>query len=149
MARCRKVFMSDVPVVVRARAETVGASEWLEALLSLVSELEQAWSLRVGTPFGDATEAYVAEAVLEDGTPAVLKLLVPGDVDAARLEAAVLARCAGEGCATLLRSDIGREALLLERLGPPLHDLGLPAERRHVILCDTARKVWRPAADLA
>jgi streptomycin 6-kinase len=100
--------MSDVPVVVRARAE----------------------------------------AVLEDGTPAVLKLLVPGDVDAARLEAAVLARCAGEGCVTLLRSDIARGALLLERLGPPLHDLGLPAERRHEILCDTARKVWRPAADL-
>ena len=48
----------------------------------------------------------------------------------------------------LLRDDPGRGALLLERLGPSLYDLGLPVEERHEILCATARQVWRPAGGL-
>ena len=141
--------MPDIPAVVLARAEAAGASGWLEALPGLVHELERDWSLRLGATFADATEAYVAEAVLEDGRPAVVKLLVPRDNDAARHEIAVLERCGGQGCVALLRSDVDRGALLLERLGPSLHDLGLPAERRHEILCDTAQAVWRPADDMA
>jgi len=146
--RYRTWLMPDVPAVVRNRTEALGASGWLEALPELLEEVEDAWSLRVGAPFGEATEAYVAEAVLEDGTPAVLKLLLPRDNDATRYEVAVLQRCAGEGCATLLRCDVARGALLLERLGPSLHDLGIPVELRHEILCDTASAVWRPANDL-
>ena len=134
--------------MVRRRAEAHGASAWLEALPSLLRDLEDAWSLRLGAPFGDATEAYVVEAALADGTPAVLKLLMPRGDDATRHEVVVLERCAGEGCVTLLRSDVPRGALLLERLGPSLHDLGIPVGRRHEILCDTASAVWRPADDL-
>jgi streptomycin 6-kinase len=143
-----KGFMPDVPSVVRAKAEAVGASGWLKTLPGLLTDIEGDWSLRVGAPFGDATEAYVAEVALEDGTPAVLKLLVPRDGDEARHEITVLERCAGEGCAALLRSDVSRGALLLERLGPSLHDLGLPVGQRHEILCDTASRVWRPADSL-
>jgi streptomycin 6-kinase len=140
--------MVEIPAVVRNKAEGLGASRWLEALPDLLSTLERAWALRLGAPFPDATEAYVARAILQDGTPAVLKLLLPRDNDAAQHEIAVLERCAGEGCATLLRSDVTQGALLLERLGPSLHDLGMPVERRHEILCDTAGAVWRPAPDL-
>ena len=64
-----------------------------------------------------------------------------GDTDH---EIAVLRHCAGEGCVLLLRDDPGRGALLLERLGPSLYDLGLPVEERHEILGTTARQVWRP-----
>jgi streptomycin 6-kinase len=45
----------------------------------------------------------------------------------------------------LLRDDADRGALLLERLGRSLHDLQLPIDTRHEILCATARRVWRPA----
>ncbi len=140
--------MVDVPPVVRAKALVAGASPWLEGLSDLIADLERAWSIRVGAVFGDATEALVAEAVTEDGTGAVLKLLVPGDANAAGREIAVLRRCAGQGCATLLRDDVERGALLLERLGPSLHDLGLPIGERHEILCATAQQVWRPVGDL-
>ena len=51
----------------------------------------------------------------------------------------------GDGCVRLLRADEERGALLLERLGRPLHQLGLPLARRHEILCATAERVWRPA----
>lgn len=54
---------------------------------------------------------------------------------------------AGEGCARLLEADESIGALLLERLGPPLHDLQLPYLQRQVILAAAAAKVWRPAPD--
>jgi len=138
----------EVPPVVRAKALAAGASEWLDGLPDLVAGLERAWAIRVGRVFGDATEALVAEAVADDGTAAVLKLMVPGDGEAARREIAVLRHCAGQGCATLLRADAERGALLLERLGPSLHDLALPVGQRHEILCAAAQRVWRPAPDL-
>ena len=140
--------MIDVPPVVRAKALAVGASEWLDGLGALVADLERAWAIRVGRVYHDATEALVAEAVREDGTAAVLKLMVPGDGEAARREVAVLRHCAGHGCVTLLRDDLERAALLLERLGPSLHDLALPIGQRHEILCATAQRVWRPAPNV-
>jgi streptomycin 6-kinase len=85
--------------------------------------------------------------VLEDGTPAVLKLLVPRSRDAARHEIAVLRLAGGEGCVRLLRADESRGALLLERLGPSMRDLRLPFPQRLDLLCDTALRLWRPASD--
>ncbi len=142
------MLVIDVPPVVRAKALAAGASGWLDGLADLVTDLERAWAVRVGPVFGDATEALVAEAVTEDGTAAVLKLLVPRHDEAARREIAVLRHCAGDGCATLLRDDVERGALLLERLGPSLHDLARPIGQRHEILCATAQRVWRPAPNV-
>jgi streptomycin 6-kinase len=80
----------------------------------------------------------------------VLKVLIPRLYDTANHavhEIEVLRRADGHGCARLLRSDASRDALLVERLGRALYDLGLPLDRRHEILTDTAAAVWRPAAD--
>jgi streptomycin 6-kinase len=137
----------EVPAVVRNKALAVGAGAWLDALGDLVASLERDWSIVVGRPFADGTEAYVAEATLEDGGPAVLKLMIPRAGDAARNEITVLRLTAGEGCVQLLRDDEARGALLLERLGRSLHELGLPFEARLEILCATAARVWRPAPD--
>ncbi len=139
--------MHDVPPVVRAKAEAARATAWLEELPALVQRLEREWSIRVGAAFGDATEAFVAAAVQRDGTPAVLKLVVPRDGEAVAHEITALRLCGGEGCVTLFRADVDAGALLLERLGPSLHDLGLPLAARHDILCATAQRVWRPAPD--
>ena len=122
-----------------------GAGAWLEALPELIRGVEAEWSVRVRNAYPDSTEAFVAEADLDDGRPAVLKLLIPRAGDATRNEAAALHLARGEGCAELLRADLDRDALLLERLGRPLHRLGLPIGRRHEILCATAMRVWRPA----
>ena len=138
--------MLEVPRVVRNKALAAGAAAWLDALPDLVAELAEAWDLTVGRPFPDATEAYVAEATLGDGEPAVLKLCIPRSLDAARLEITVLRLADGDGCVRLLRDDVDRGALLLERLGPSLHDLGLPVRQQHEVLVETARRVWRPAA---
>lgn len=122
-----------------------GAQAWLAALPETMAELQARWSLTLGRVYPDATEALVAEAVCEDGTLAVLKLMVPRGAAAAE-EITVLRLAGGEGCVRLLRADEERGALLVERLGPSLHDLALPLPRQHEILVATARRVWRPAA---
>jgi streptomycin 6-kinase len=139
--------MLDIPEVVRKKARAVGADAWVEALPALVGDIEAEWEIVVGRAYRDSTEAYVAEATLADGTPAVLKLLVPRDADAAAHEATVLRIAAGEGCPRLLRDDVTRGALLIERLGRALHELRLPVDRRHVILVAAAGRIWRPAPE--
>jgi streptomycin 6-kinase len=139
----------DLPEAVRRKAAAVGQSTWLAGLPSLVAKLSDEWSIDVGRIFPDATEAFVAEAEQADGTAAVLKVAIPRDGDQARREAAVLRRAAGQGCARLLSEAPDRHAALLERLGPSMHDLGLPLSQRHAVLCDTAALVWRAAPDLA
>jgi streptomycin 6-kinase len=137
----------DVPDVVRRKARAAGAERWLDELPRLVNGLERDWSITIGAAFGDSTEAYVAEATTETGEAAVLKLIVPRDGEAAGHEITALQLADADGCVPLLRHDRDRGALLLERLGRSLAELGLPIRRRHEILCDLAARVWRPAPD--
>jgi len=131
---------------VRNKARAAGAGQWIRDLPELVAGLERDWSLTVGHRCDGATEAFVAEATLADGTAAVLKLHIPRAGGQASNEITVLRLAGGEGCARLLRADPARGALLLERLGRSLYELSLPVARRHEILCSAAAKVWRPAA---
>jgi streptomycin 6-kinase len=139
--------MIDVPAVVRNKARAAGAEDWLERLPALVSSLETDWSITVGHPHEGGTEAFVADATRADGTPAVLKVLIPGTGNNASDEATVLRLVGGDGCPVLYRYDPGEGALLMERLGRPMHELGLPLARRLEILCATAERIWRPAPD--
>jgi streptomycin 6-kinase len=129
-------------------ARRAGAQWWLRDLPGLVGSLERDWSISVGAAFDEGTEAYVAKATRADGTPAVLKLVVPrDDRHHASAEITVLRLANGEGCARLLRWDEQRGALLLERLGRSMAQLALPVRKRQEILCDAARRMWRPAPD--
>jgi streptomycin 6-kinase len=141
----------QVPVVVRNKAELAGADGWLRDLPDLIDALAREWSITVGPVFEDATEGFVARVSFPDGTPAVLKVLIPRSYspDAARNEITALRLADGDGCAKLLRGDVERGALLLELLGPSMHELGLPIEARHEILCSCASRLWlrRPTPD--
>ena len=139
--------MNRVPQLVRNKAAVVGAEDWLRGLDALIGDLERDWSMTVGRAYPNATEAFVAEATMADGTAAVLKLIMPRDLDAAHGEISVLRLADGDGCARLLRDDLDRGALLLERLGRSLYELELPIDERHAILCATASRIWRPAPD--
>ncbi len=139
--------MLKIPAVVREKALAVGAVAWVDGLPELISSIEQDWDISVGRPYGDSTEAFVAEATCGDGTPVVLKLLVPRDRNVAAHEVTVLRLADGQGCPRLLAEDVPRGALLLQRLGQSLYQLGLPWERRHEILVSAAGRIWRPAPD--
>jgi streptomycin 6-kinase len=137
----------EVNSVIREKALYVGAHAWLDELPQLVAAVEHDWGITVGEPYGDSSEAFVAEATCEDGSAAVLKLIVPRDNDAAAHEIIALRLAGGDGCARLLREDVARAALLLERLGCSMHEMGLPIGTRHEILFDSARRMWRAAPD--
>jgi streptomycin 6-kinase len=138
--------MLEIPAVVREKALAVGAQAWIDELPALIAAIQADWGISVGRPYADSTEAVVAEATCADGMPAVLKLIVPRDGDAAAHEATVLRLAAGEGCPRLLQEDVSRGALLIERLGRSLYELRLPSRRRHEILIAAAARIWRPAA---
>ncbi|MFI5910212.1 aminoglycoside phosphotransferase family protein [Dactylosporangium sp. NPDC051541] len=139
--------MLEVPQVVRRKAEAAGAHGWLAELPALVGGLVRDWGLRVGAVYSGGTEALVVAVHLDDDRPAVLKLLIPRPGDHARHEATVLRLAGGSGCAHLLRADLDRSALLLERLGPAMADLAVPMPQRLELLTDLAASVWRPAPD--
>lgn len=147
---CETANVIEVPAVVRNNAVVVGAEEWLERLPALVLGLEQDWSIVVGRPYEGGSEAFVAEATCGDGAPAVLKVLMPhrgNDPSNPSNEATALRLAGGDGCPVLYRYASDRGALLMERLGRPMYELGLPLPRRLEILCDTAARIWRPAAN--
>ncbi len=139
--------MIELPTVVRNRAMAAGAARWIDELPDLVAGLATDWKIEIGALFHEGTEALVTEAMMADGTPAILKVLVPRGAGVTDHEATVLRIAAGTGCPLLYRDDPDRGALLMERLGPSLFRLGLPYEQRLPILCDAASKIWRPAAD--
>src|SRR5690349_3847980 len=96
----------------------------------------------IGPSFAGGHTALVVEVTLVDGTPAVLKIGVPGrDVGQ---EAMVLRLAHGGVCAALLGEDVGRQALLLERLGAPMYDIVADPASRHTLLCEMAVRLWRP-----
>jgi len=137
--------VTAIPTVVRRKAMVAGANRWLDELPALISELERRWNVVVGRPYGDPTEAYVAEATRADGTEAVVKLMVPPEGNHVRHEITVLRLANGHGCVRLLDSADEHGAMLLERLGPSMFDLEIPIDRRHRLLCAAAQQMWRPA----
>ncbi len=131
------------PTVLRnvAAKGEVGAA-WLAALPALVAELERRWSVVVGETMPNATEAYVAETTSAGGQPGVLKLPIP-DADKPRRELGVLLAANGRGYARVLEHDPASGAMLLERLGPQLAQLGYPIERQIEAICETLAGAWR------
>ena len=139
--------MTDIPPEVRNAARVAGVEDWLDDVPAIVESLAHDWSLTTGAVMRGGTEAIVVEATRTDGSPAVIKLYSPARADAMASEATVLRLVAGDGCVRLLDDDVPRRAMLLERLGPMMSELGLPRGERHRQLCDAARQLWRPAAD--
>jgi streptomycin 6-kinase len=91
-------------------------ARWLADLPSIVRELARDWDLAIGAPY-ELSYHYVTAVTCGDGTPAVLKLGVPTGSSLAE-EAPALAAFEGRGAVRLLRADLGRGALLLERITP-------------------------------
>ncbi len=132
-----------IPEAVRGRAMNLGAEglAWLEDIESTVAAIAREWGLALGAVMHGGSEAFVAEARTSEGRRAVLKIGIPGS-ESGRQEARVLKAAAGRGYAQILRHDGGRRAMLMERLGPPLEDLGLSIDEQVEIICTTLKTAW-------
>lgn len=134
----------DVPGEVRNKVVADGNAAWLDELPAVVESVAQDWSLSIGASLRGGHAAFVVEATCADGTAAVLKVGVPGTRRELGFEATTLKLGNGDGSARLLRADLARDALLLERLGPALREVVSDPATRHNILCDLAARLWRP-----
>lgn len=138
----------DVPDEVRNKVIADGNATWLDELPSVVEALAEDWSLTIGDTLRGGHAALVVEATLADDTAAVLKVGVPGTRRDLTVEATALRLADGAGSARLLRDDLDRSALLLERLGPAMYDVVPDPATRHDLLCDVAARFWRPVSPL-
>ncbi|TCC03865.1 aminoglycoside phosphotransferase family protein [Kribbella soli] len=136
----------DVPDEVRNKVIADGNAAWLDELPSIVESLAREWSLTIGGTLRGGHAAFVVEARLADGAAAVLKVGVPGTQRDLTLEATALRLADGDGCASLLRDDLDRGALLLERLGAAICDVVPDPATRQDMLCDVAARLWRPVS---
>ena len=66
-----------LPEAVRMRVLATGNEAWISGLEQWVAELERRWSIRVGEALDGGSESLVASVVREDGTSAVLKIVLP------------------------------------------------------------------------
>ena len=110
----------DVPPSLRKARTAAGEIVWLDALPELASEMASQWSLAIGR----SCDGFGMNALV--------------------VEATVLRLADGDGCVRLLDADMDRRALLLERLGPSMYDLGVPRRQRHELLLDAVQHMWRP-----
>jgi streptomycin 6-kinase len=145
------IIQLEIPEPVRKRAlsEAEAGRAWLTGLPDLVAELAARWKLVLGRTLTGGTEALALEARTEEGRDAVLKVNLPArDPSGSQLGAPLAAR--GRGYAEVYAWDALRGAVLLERLGPMLTDLGWPLEAQLEALCETLAEAWStPLGDLA
>lgn len=142
----------EVPPLVRQRAMAEGAAgkRWLTELPGVVAALADRWGLELGQIYGGGTAAYVVAAVDGSGRACVLKVamaLDTAEVDAFARSVRVHQLAGGRGCAELLAHHESVPAVLLERLGPNLDELGMPLPRLLDTVCTTLRSFWRPVAE--
>lgn len=142
----------DVPELVQQRAMSKGVPgrRWLDDLPELVAALADRWGLEIGSSFRGGTAAFVATATDRSGRACVLKVAMPLALeadDSFRRSVFVHQLAEGRGCAELLEHDQSTPAMLLERLGPNLDELGMSLPQMLVTIATTIRSFWRPVAE--
>ncbi|MEQ1873577.1 MAG: aminoglycoside phosphotransferase family protein [Ilumatobacteraceae bacterium] len=144
--------MIEVADLVRQRALANGAAgqRWLDELPEIVAGLTRKWDLELGRTFSSGTAGFVAAATDATGRECVLKVAMPLDMDEVEsFHRSVLVHqlAAGRGCAELYDYDESAPAMLMERLGPNLADLGLPLEPMLRAIATTLQSFWRPVGE--
>lgn len=137
-----------VPALVRQRAMANGGAcaRWLDELPEIVHALADRWQLEIGPTYSGGTAALVLAVADDSGRRCVLKVAMPIEVDDGAFARSVLVHelAAGRGCAALLAHDGDVGAMLLERLGPNLHELDLPTPSILETVAATLQTFWQP-----
>jgi streptomycin 6-kinase len=129
--------------LVHLHRRSPGGMAWLERLPTVVRDLEERWSLTLGPPFDgpEVSTAWVAQATRANGSPAVLKVVIPHmegqhEIDGLRF-------WDGNPTVRLLDADEAMWAMLLERCRPGTTLRGLPEFEQDVVIAGLLRRLWR------
>jgi len=136
----------EVSDELRAAVTYLGAvgERWLDELPAVVASLETEWGISAGRTLNGGNFAYVAEARMAEGEPAVLKVALPRGPTEFTQELRTLQLAQGDPYARLIRFDEERRSLLLERLGRQMAELGWPVARQLAAITETVARGWRP-----
>jgi streptomycin 6-kinase len=117
---------------------------WLARLPSVVRDLEQRWSLKLGAGFDGAEVScsYVAAAIRPDGSPAILKIGMP-HIEG-RDEIHGLRFWNGDPTVRLLEADDHLGAMLIERCAPGTFLRALAEPEQDAVISSLLRRLWRP-----
>ena len=142
----------EIPELVRQRATANGVAgrRWLDDLPEVVAALADRWEIELGDPFAGGTAAYVVAANRRSTEPCVLKVAMPLDMNdhqAFARSVRVHQLAGGRGCAHLLEHDASAPAMLLERLGPNLAEVGMALPQLLDTITTTLRSFWRPVSE--
>jgi len=118
---------------------------WLAQLPDTLHYFARKWSLTLGTPFDDATCAWVAPVALADGSAAVLKLGMPHMEGEHELHG--LRFWNGDPTVQLLAADEERGAMLIERCDPGTPLRILPEPEQDLVIANLLRRLWRRVPD--
>lgn len=114
---------------------------------ALLADYARRWNLTLLPSFSNLSCHYVAPVICADGTPAVLKAVVPNSES--HTEVAALRCYNGRNCVRLLDADSENGVLLLERLLPGMTLTALADEandeKATSIAASLMRGLWRPA----
>ncbi|MCP4959137.1 MAG: hypothetical protein GY925_07690 [Actinomycetia bacterium] len=143
------MFSLEVPDLVRQRALSGGdpGRRWLNDLPQVLEQLAHRWRLQIGSVFTGGSAALVIGVVEDTGRTGVLKVAIPPEIDiAGAFDCSVRAHqlANGQGCAELYAHDAAVPAMLLERLGPNLHQLDLGLEATLGAIVSALQDLWRP-----
>lgn len=131
----------ELPDLMSRTAVSRGAHDWLASLPERVAEVCADWALTPGDALAGGSAALVLRVARADGSGAVLRLAPPGDGFAGQVR--TLEAAEGHGYVRLYAYDDGRDAALLEPLGPALGAAGLSPEQALDVLAATLREAWR------
>jgi streptomycin 6-kinase len=131
-------------LVLKGAALTSRGPEWRRQLPSVVAGFVERWSLKIDAPFDGLSYNYVAPVTREDGSPAVLKLGFPSDLEFADFNAEVeaLRIYDGDGAVELLELDMNERAMLIERADPGTDVWQLDEAKQIEITAAMMKRLW-------
>lgn len=123
--------------------KTPERSAWLDELPNMVRKLQHRWALKLDGWLNaeEATCSYVAAVLLENGTPAVLKIAMPHLEGQHEIQG--LRFWNGDPTVRLLAADDDLGAMLLERCKPGTTLRTLPECNQDVVISGLLRRLWR------
>ncbi|MBD3647643.1 MAG: hypothetical protein HUJ31_09370, partial [Pseudomonadales bacterium] len=138
-------WQSRLPEAVRMRAESLGESgtAWMRSLDDRVEHLKSLWDIEPGEVRAGGSESLVVEVTRADGSPAMIKIGLPGPSDLTH-EAYVLKLGAGHGYADLYGESADVNAILIERLGESLSRRVESVDMQIRLICRTLCQAWMP-----
>lgn len=143
-------LVAALPAAARRRAESHGAvgRGWLDGLRARLDDLADRWGLSLEAVLDGGSEALALAVRRVDGRAAVLKLAPPW-ANVAGPQTRLLQAAQGRGYAELYALDAAAGAILIERLGRRLDQMGWTPDAEMAALCAVFRDAWTVSLDPA